>query len=121
MRRDVFVYLSGPISKQSPDLLPEGFVAAALPVFFDLVNAGIPAFCPQLTGMFPSAYREVEYETWMAYDFAVIDRCTHVLMLDGWERSKGAERERRYAIERGLMVCYSLPQLIQTLPIEGRA
>jgi hypothetical protein len=44
----------------------------------------------------------------MDFDFAVIDRCTHVLMLPRWEFSSGARRERDYALDHGKPVIYDL-------------
>jgi hypothetical protein len=103
MRRDLFVYLSGPITAKRGYLTEEN-VASALRVFIGCIRAGLPAFCPQLTGAFPSAHADVPYEAWMAYDFAVIDRCTHMVMLPRWESSDGAVREREYALQRGMPV-----------------
>ena len=47
----------------------------------------------------------------MAYDFSVIDRCTHMLLLDRWETSAGAKREKDYAFLRGIQTFYSLDEL----------
>ena len=114
MRRHVFVYLSGPITAKQGYSVEEN-VAAAVRVFIACLRAGIPAFCPQLTGMFPSAHSDVPYESWMAYDFAVIDRCTHMLLLPRWETSAGAVREAHYATERGMAVFSSLDELIAAI------
>jgi hypothetical protein len=100
MRSDVFVYLSGPMTAKDGYLMEEN-VAAGLRVHLDLLKRGIPNFCPQLSGAFPSAWSDVEYDKWLAFDYAVIDRCTHVLMLPRWETSKGACLERDYAIRQG--------------------
>ena len=110
MRRDLFVYLSGPITAKHGYLVEEN-VAAAVKVFCECIRRGIPAFCPQLTGAFPSAHSDVHYEAWLAYDFAVIDRCTHVLTLPRWETSAGAVREVDYARARGIQVIGSLDDL----------
>ena len=99
MTLDIFAYLSGPITAKHGYSVEEN-TAAAVKVYLDLMRRGIWAFCPHLSAAFPSAF-EVEYETWMAYDLAVIDRCTHVVMLPRWETSAGAVREREYAITKG--------------------
>jgi Domain of unknown function (DUF4406) len=114
VRRDVFVYLSGPISPKNGQSV-ELNVALALDVFLECLKRGIPAFCPHLGAMFPSAYTAVSYDEWMEYDYAVIDRCTHVLMLRGWEHSEGASNELEYATHAGLPVFYSLEQLLDVL------
>lgn len=99
MNRDIFVYLSGPITAKHGYLVEEN-VAAGLKVFLECIRRGIPAFCPQLTGAFPSAHADVSYDVWLAYDFA-IDRCSHVCLLPRWKTSAGAVREREYALGQG--------------------
>ena len=99
----MFVYLAGPISAKDGYSIEDN-VAAALKVYFDLVRRRIACFCPQLCAGYPSAFSDVEYETWLAYDFAIIDCCTHVLLLPRWDTSSGAVRERAYAIKTGKVI-----------------
>lgn len=110
MRKDVFVYLSGPITAKHGRSVEQN-VADAAEFYWKLLRAGIPAFCPHLSGLFPTAF-SIDYETWIAYDFAIIDRCTHVLMLPRWETSDGAKRERDYATERGIPVAHTDAELL---------
>jgi hypothetical protein len=109
MRTDVFVYLSGPITAKAGYSVEQN-VAAAVKVYFALLARGIPCFCPHLSGAFPSAFG-VDYETWLAYDFAVIARCTHVLLLDRWDTSTGAVREREFAESIGVPVVNNVEDL----------
>lgn len=90
------MYLSGPMTAKHGFSVEEN-VAAGVKVFLDCLKRGIPAYSPHLSGAFPSAWAEVSWEQWLAYDLAVIDRCTHVLMLPRWETSAGALKEREYA------------------------
>lgn len=113
MRQGVFVYLSGPITANHGRSVEQN-VANAVQFYWRLLRAGIPAFCPHLSGAFPSAF-EIDYETWIAYDLAVIDRCTHVLMLPHWEQSAGAMRERAYAEARGIPVAANDSELLHML------
>lgn len=103
MRSDIFVYVSGPITAKGGFSVEEN-VAAAVKVYLSLLRRGIPTFCPHLSGAFPSAFSDVDYETWLAYDLAVISRCTHVLLMPRWEQSAGAIRERAYAESIGVPV-----------------
>jgi hypothetical protein len=114
MRRDVFVYLSGPISPNN-GFSVETNVAAALRVYLDCLQRGVLAFCPHLSAAFPSAHAEVSYDLWMEADYAIIDRCTHVLMLRGWEQSKGSGLELAYARLADKPVFYSFEQMIDAL------
>ncbi len=103
MRSDVFLYLSGPITAKHGYSVEEN-VASAVKIYLACLQRNLPAFCPQLSGIFPSAHHDIAYETWIAYDFAVIDRCTHVVLLPRWEMSSGACREREYAGARGIPI-----------------
>lgn len=110
MRRDVFVYLSGPISPKNGRSV-EANVAAALHVYLDCIQRGVLAFCPHLSAIFPSSHLGISYDVWMEADYAIIDRCTHVLMLEGWQHSKGAIMEQSYAQLQGKPVIYTLDEL----------
>ena len=110
MRRDLLVYLSGPMTAAFGHTIEDN-VASGVRVFLTCIAAGIPAISPQLSGAFPSAWTAVSWETWIAYDCAVIDRCSHVLMLPRWETSKGARFERDYALSRGTPVVYAIEEL----------
>ena len=113
MRINVFVYISGPITAKNGYLIEEN-VATGLKMFLDLINLGIPAYSPQITAGFPSAFN-VPWEQWILYDYAVIKRCTHVLMLPRWSESRGARLEREFAEENNIRVCESLPELLDAI------
>jgi hypothetical protein len=114
VRRDVFAYLSGPMTAKGGYLVEEN-VAAGLRAYLACLRAGVPAFSPHVCGAFPSAWADIPWETWLAYDFAVIDRCTHVVMLPRWETSKGAIAEREYAERQGIPVHESLDGFLSSL------
>lgn len=87
---------------------------AATDVFFFLIAEGVNAFCPHLNSAFPKA-ADIGYERWMAYDFALIDLASHVLMLPRWRGSRGAWREHAYALQRGKPIVYSSAELLKVL------
>lgn len=103
MKSHLFVYLSGPITA-SDGYSVEDNIASALAVYFGLLKQGIPAFCPHLSAQFPSAWSLLTYEDWIAYDFAVIRRSTHLMRLPRWQTSKGALREIELAERIGVPV-----------------
>ena len=109
IRRDLFIYLSGPMTA-AHGYRVEDNVAAGLRVFFACVARGIPAFSPHAIGAFTTTW-EIDRPRWLAYDCAVIDHCTHVLMLPRWEMSPGAVAERDYALRIGTPVITSLEEL----------
>jgi hypothetical protein len=113
MLRDVLVYISGPITAKGDRTVDQN-VADAAAVYLRLIERGIPAFCPHLSALVPEAF-DIAYETWIAYDMALIDRCTHLLMLPHWELSNGALLERAYAREDGKPIAYSEDELIEMI------
>jgi Domain of unknown function (DUF4406) len=97
-RPGVFVYLSGPISARDGFTVEEN-VASAITVYLRCLRDGIACFCPHLSAAGLTCH--LPYNAWLAYDFAVIDRCSHVMLLPRWERSPGARLEREYAVAQG--------------------
>lgn len=114
MNVNVFVYVSGPITPKDGFLAEEN-VLVGLKAHISLINHGIPNFCPQLSGAFPTAWTAVPWEKWLEYDMAVITRCTHMLMLPRWEASAGALKEKEFALKQGIPVFYSIHELIKSL------
>jgi len=117
MKRDIFLYLSGPITANDGYTIEEN-VASAVKVYLECLRRGFPCFCPHLSAAFPSAF-ELEYSVWLDYDYAVIARCTHLLMLPRWETSKGARLELSYAGTIHKPVRYSLDELERELVEAG--
>lgn len=115
MKKGVLVYLSGPITPWG-DQTVEMNVAVAVDYFCELIRYGIPAIAPQLGAAFPSCH-EIDYRIWMEYDFAVIDKCTHMLMLPNWKESKGATEELGYAVAHNIPISYSIQELL--IQLEG--
>lgn len=114
MNKNVLVYISGPMTPKDGHTIEDN-VAAGARVYWDLLTRGLPAFCPHLSGAFPTAWTLLPHEQWLDYDFAVIDRCTHVLMMSRWETSTGAVKEKAYAEARGVPVFFSAVELAQSV------
>lgn len=107
MRKDVLVYISGPMTANGQRTIEE-HTAAGVKAFLTIMQHGVPAFCPHLCGGYPSVWTALTHEEWVQYDLAIIDRCTHMVMIGDWRESKGAMREYDYAIGKGLPVAHSL-------------
>lgn len=110
MRRDVFVYISGPMTAKYGHTIEEN-IAAGLRVYLDCLKRGVPAFSPHLSGAFPSAWTALSWDMWLQYDLAVIDRCTHVLAMPRWSQSAGARKEVAYAQAHGIPVINNLDEI----------
>lgn len=110
MLKDVLVYISGPMTAKDGYTIEEN-TAAGVRIYLDLLRRGLPAFSPHLSGAFPSAWSALSHAEWLAYDFAIIDRCSHLLMMPRWESSVGAIREREYAEANNVPVFFSADDL----------
>lgn len=99
------VYVAGPISSNPMHGTHNACREAAR-----LLDSGLVVpFIPHLTVLWDTVTPR-DYEVWMAYDFAVIDRCQGVLRLDG--HSPGADRETAYADKLGIPVFASVDSCI---------
>lgn len=114
MLKNVLAYISGPMTAKDGFTIEEN-TAAGVGVYLDLLKRGIPAFSPHLSGAFPSAWSALSHGDWLAYDFAVLDRCSHVLMMPRWESSAGALREFDYAKGIGLPIYFSADELARAV------
>ena len=115
MRSDLFVYLSGPLTAKHGYTVEEN-VAAATKVYWECLRRGVPAFCPHLSAAFPSAF-DIDYTVWIEYDYRIIERSTHVLLLPRWEQSSGALLEKAYAEKYGIPVVESLDAILEGVPV----
>lgn len=92
-----FVYIAGPITLGDwHDNIRRGLDANK-----QLIDAGLAPFCPHLS-CYAQIVHPVDYEHWLAYDFAWIERCDALLRLPG--KSFGADREVEHAMNLGLHV-----------------
>lgn len=96
------IYLSGPITARNGRTVEQN-INSAVAVYLRFVRAGVPVYCPHF-GADREDCQAVPYEAWMAYDLAVIEGCSGLLTLPGWEDSPGAVREVAHAVARGVPV-----------------
>lgn len=113
------VYLSGPMTQYQGGPTVEENLAAAVAIHHQLLQAGVPNICPHLSGLAPSAWTALTPEQWLAYDEAIIDRCTHLLMLPNWPNSKGARHEYRYAMHKHLPIALNMRDLMGMVDSRG--
>lgn len=97
------IYISGPISGLSRDYYMKIFADKEKQL--RLVHPGCEVVNP--TMLLPSRhlwiYRLLGYRLTLAYDLWHLRRCTHICVLAGAERSRGARLERMKAREYGII------------------
>ena len=92
------VYISGPIT--GVDNFLENFNNAEL----YLKNHGCEVVNPAKINQNMPA--DTTYEEYMKIDLAMLDMCDAIYMLNGWQDSKGANREFGYAWAKGITLMH---------------
>lgn len=109
VERPMLIYVAGPMSQNFI-----GGLIDALDIGAELINYGHVVYLPQvfmLMDVRKSKTSELlpgtpAYESWMGYDFRVIDMADAVFRLSGL--SHGADREVEYAKNTGKLIYHSL-------------
>lgn len=99
------IYISGPITGIDENRcdVTFGFTAA------DLEIRGHEPISPwHVAKMLPDSF---SYEDYMDIDMVLLKKCDAILMLDGWEESRGATREFGYASRNDLPIFYSINEI----------
>lgn len=112
----MFIYLASPYWAESElvrlQRVKQVRIAAAT-----LLMAGWPVYSPichnaELSKCMPSD-TAISHDFWMSIDLPILEAASYlwVLMLDGWEESKGVSREISFAKERNMDIFYLKPDL----------
>lgn len=106
--RPPILYISGPYSAGHGRTSEEN-IDIARAYAATAWERGWAAFCPHLnTAGFERLCEGMSWEDWIAGDLAILDLLDPgvdaVLMLPGWEKSRGATVERQRAVVRGLEI-----------------
>lgn len=99
MARDL-TYVAGPMSAIGP---PDYNYPAFNAMAWRLRNAGFPVINPaELTAADPN----VPWDFYLRRDIPELVKCSRVVLLRGWEDSKGARLERHIAEELGMEIIH---------------
>lgn len=97
------IYISGPFSSADPIHGIGANILAASAVALEAARRGWLPLCPHK--LFADyQHSDVPYEVWMDLCLELLRRSDAILMLDGWEQSPGATRERAWAVAHGLLI-----------------
>ena len=95
------VYLSGPITGLTAEEYTRRFARAEQ----HYKTAGYEVVNPvTLSKALLAEKPDAEYEDFMQKDLEALKDCTHIAMLEGWENSPGANREKAEAERLGLEI-----------------
>lgn len=101
----MIVYVAGKYSGETPDDITAN-IDAARKVAIQLWENGHAALCPHLNTAHFENDCACQYIDYLEGDFKLLARCDAILMLTGWEDSRGAVGEHTFAKERGIPVYY---------------
>ena len=97
----VRVYLSGKITGLEKEVYTKTFARAEQ----HYLSAGYEVVNPVKIGeALLSLNPKAKYEDFMIRDLEALSTCTHIALLEGWEDSKGAMREKKEAEKLGLEI-----------------
>ena len=107
------VYVAGPFRGPNHWAIAEN-IRNAERLALEVWRAGAAAICPHAnTAHFQDAAPD---HVWLDGDLEILARCDAVLMTPDWLRSTGAKAEEAFARERGILVFYTLDELLGWLP-----
>lgn len=110
------VYVSGSITTQPGYEAICNNLVKAFDIGDELLKLGYAPFVPHYSH-FWNLYHYNDYETWLDYDMAFVEGSHAVYRMPG--ESKGADAEVAHAIEHGIPVAYSIPELLAKVPPKG--
>jgi len=93
--RNFLLYVSGPYSGDSDEAITHNIANASI-IAQQLWDEGFSVICPHAnTAHF--THEKTSYEDYIEGDLVMIAKCDGIVMIDSWERSKGAVREKERA------------------------
>ena len=99
----IIVYLSGKMTGLEESEYKENFRNAEL--FYRACGYEVVNPC-NLSDIVLKRKPDATYEDFMAEDLRALRSCTHIALLEGWESSPGAKREKAEAKRLGLALMF---------------
>lgn len=115
----MLVYTAGPYSADTEEEIQNNIDTASI-VAAKLWEKGHAVICPHMNTAHFEHLCHASYDQYLVGDFQIITRCDAMVMLPGWEDSKGAKLEHQRALELGLPI-YIYPNLPELHPTELRS
>ena len=99
----IIVYLSGKMTGLEENVYKENFRKAEM--FYRSCGYEVVNPC-DLAEIVLKRKPDASYEDFMAEDLRALRSCTHIALLEGWESSPGARREKAEAERNGLAIMF---------------
>jgi hypothetical protein len=110
----MLVYVSGPYTGDI-----DANIERAAQVAAELWEMGHVVICPHTNTAHFEERCNATYEHYLKGDLVILSVCDVVVMLEGWQESRGAVAERNHAVEWGIPVYY-YPDVPPLHPVEKR-
>lgn len=106
------IYVASPYSHEKYNVRFQRYVKT-LEYTNYLIRHNRPAFSPIVYGYFFEHFcgANGSFESWIEFNDSILKRCDemHVLMLDGWDKSRGIAHEKRLAETLNLPITHIAP------------
>lgn len=106
------LYVAGPLSAKTSWVF-ESNVRAAEAVSLELALHGVPHICVHTMARFWD--REIDGDVAMRMDLALIDRCDGIVLVRGWQHSRGTLAEITHCDRMGKLVYSSLRNVLDNI------
>ena len=105
------IYIAGPYSADT-EIQRQKNIDQARDAAAELYRLGWAPFCPHtMTAYFDDDFPDIKREAYLKTDLAWLECCDAILMLPGWEDSRGAQAERDRSVELHQIGYYSLDEV----------
>jgi len=107
--RSFLLYISGPYSAYDDNGISENIEIAGA-IAQQLWDEGFSVICPH-TNTAHFSHDKTSYSDYVEGDLVILARCDGIVMIDGWEKSKGAiiEKERAELLNIPIFDLNSVP------------
>jgi len=117
--RDYIVYIAGPYRAATEAGVQQN-IDRARAAAIEIAKLGLGFFCPPLNSAHMGGI--IPDEEWIKMDLAVLrGSCKAMLMLEGWETSRGAIEEQLEAAFIKKPIFYSIPELKAAMEVPHNA
>ena len=109
------IYVAGPISNTDPCVVLKN-IGEGIQASRELIKHGYVPFCPFADFLYFFSEPRPSLEKIQIVSIEWMKKCHAILMLPGWEKSRGSLREKLIAEKKGIPIFYSIHDLLMAMP-----